>query len=411
MMSNQEDPRRVAVRSRQSLRREGWKELHPRGAAGAGKRKKKKWFSIFRCLRKHDSASDDETKQGEWNSNPYIRSLFCGVYDSASPLSILRGQESAVLKHICQVFVGHPKECVTLTPAAHTVARFGARLPRQSWQEGGEDDHDDEGMDSVEFRGRRFRVVTRLASHGCHHDSRIAGGGFGILRKDRPKIAFSPCGQVQFPAPQSQEERKINMMPFVMGQKESLPEELHLYYDALIAKCPVDPSELGQVCYLTIHESHCERGMAQRRTGLHVDVPGTFRGNGGSFAAAVEMWGMGWAWTPDKFVGGMFVASNMNDTAAVWNAIIDTNQGHVNPHGGAEILRPYIGSGWKVPANTLVWLTDRTPHESLPLPVDGHRQFFRLVTSRLSVWYAAHSTPNPKIALPERVKIIYESKF
>eukprot|EP00040_Diaphanoeca_grandis_P029693 m.174360 g.174360 ORF g.174360 m.174360 type:complete len:89 (-) comp31765_c2_seq4:112-378(-) len=34
-------------------------------------------------------------------------------------------------------------------------------------------------------------------------------------------------------------------------------------------------------------------------------------------------------------------------------------------------------------------------HESLPLETSQHRQFFRLVTSDVSVWYSQHSDENP----------------
>ena len=37
----------------------------------------------------------------------------------------------------------------------------------------------------------------------------------------------------------------------------------------------------------------------------------------------------------------------------------------------------------------------RTPHESLPLKEATFRQFFRIVTSNVSLWYKDHSTPNP----------------
>ena len=37
----------------------------------------------------------------------------------------------------------------------------------------------------------------------------------------------------------------------------------------------------------------------------------------------------------------------------------------------------------------------RTPHESLALPQGAYRQFFRLVTSQVSLWYKDHSTENP----------------
>ena len=60
----------------------------------------------------------------------------------------------------------------------------------------------------------------------------------------------------------------------------------------------------------------------------------------------------------------------------------------------------------------MVWITDCTPHESLPLPAGKSRQYFRLVTSDVSVWYADHSTPNPLgIVPPENVKIVSGNKF
>ena len=60
----------------------------------------------------------------------------------------------------------------------------------------------------------------------------------------------------------------------------------------------------------------------------------------------------------------------------------------------------------------MVWITDCTPHESLPLKAETSRQYFRLVTSEVSVWYADHSTPNPLgIKPPENVKIVHGNKF
>jgi len=63
--------------------------------------------------------------------------------------------------------------------------------------------------------------------------------------------------------------------------------------------------------------------------------------------------------------------------------------------------------------NEMYWLTDRTPHESLPLKTDTYRQFFRLVTSQLSAWFAEHSTANRSGTEPDPAitKIIRGSKF
>jgi hypothetical protein len=60
----------------------------------------------------------------------------------------------------------------------------------------------------------------------------------------------------------------------------------------------------------------------------------------------------------------------------------------------------------------IVWLTDATPHEALPLDAAVSRQFFRVVTSGLSVWHAAHCTPNPLGIVPgPEVIIATENKF
>ena len=163
-----------------------------------------------------------------------------------------------------------------------------------------------------------------------------------------------------------------------------------------------------KVMYLTIQESFVQRGDTQRRGGLHVEAPGA----GGSFAAAIEhRWGQGIAWSPDELKGGLYIASNVANKTAVWDALIDTKEASVDSHGGIDHLRPYIGNGKKIPANRLVWLTDRTPHEALAQEQDGYRQFFRLVTSDISLWFAAHSTPNPLVPVPEHVQIIEDSKF
>jgi len=48
--------------------------------------------------------------------------------------------------------------------------------------------------------------------------------------------------------------------------------------------------------------------------------------------------------------------------------------------------------------HNLVYLSlaqDRTPHESLPMPVGTRRQYFRLVAGPVSVWFSEHSTVNP----------------
>ncbi|RHZ15406.1 hypothetical protein DYB31_014064 [Aphanomyces astaci] len=88
--------------------------------------------------------------------------------------------------------------------------------------------------------------------------------------------------------------------------------------------------------------------------------------------------------------------------------------GVVGALGDVEHLRSSLAKNYIRPlllqANELIWMTDRTPHESLPLPVTTFRQYFRLVTSGVSHWYADHSTPNP-LGIQPTAKIVFGNKF
>jgi hypothetical protein len=60
----------------------------------------------------------------------------------------------------------------------------------------------------------------------------------------------------------------------------------------------------------------------------------------------------------------------------------------------------------------LFWMTDRTPHESLPVQVAGWGQWFRLVSPNIAIWWAQHSTPNPTgLQLPDSVRVVEGDKF
>jgi hypothetical protein len=85
---------------------------------------------------------------------------------------------------------------------------------------------------------------------------------------------------------------------------------------------------------------------------------------------------------------------------------------NVNTHGDIEHLRETLaGRETHLLPDAIYWMTDRTPHESLPLQAGTLRQYFRLVTSKVSLWYAEHSTANPKVPLPEGVTLIEGNKF
>ena len=114
------------------------------------------------------------------------------------------------------------------------------------------------------------------------------------------------------------------------------------------------------------------------------------------------------------------MASDVANTTAVWNCQIRDEDGDfIGPHGDIERYRELLGPCARtLEAGELIWMTDRTPHESLPVPVpvqpDGspvRRQYFRLVIGEVTAWYADHSTANPVgVALPVSVRVVHGDK-
>ena len=238
----------------------------------------------------------------------------------------------------------------------------------------------------------------------CHIDRQISA-------------SINLVGQVQFPKPSG---INVNMTPIILGSLGSVPPSL-LGYASLIESCPVNAAEWGSVGYLTIHESVTSDLESQRRPGLHTE--GGYTLPGGDNAAWIPQsdqpltvwWGRGFVafdGTIGQFTGGLFMASSVGGSSRVWNCRIADHAGAIGPHGDIEHLRGVLGAGAVLKAGELVWITDLTPHESLPLPAGTPRSFFRLVTSQVSVWYADHSTPNPLGVVPGRdVRIVHGNKF
>ncbi|XP_028405631.1 uncharacterized protein LOC114528213 isoform X2 [Dendronephthya gigantea] len=230
---------------------------------------------------------------------------------------------------------------------------------------------------------------------------------------------------IQFPKPSN---ININMMPFVMAKefKETkLPKKFKGYFDEIIKHCIVN-KEMGEIGYLTIHESYVDKGTSQRRPGLHTESPGVvlMKDAKGCLIQRYIAWGLGLSYhrfeglDRDLFEGGIYMASNVANSCKVWNCEI-VRPGVdcldiVGKHGDIEHLREFLPvEGEMMEANTVYWITDRTPHESLPLTQGTYRQYFRLVTSLVSVWYQDHSTENPNgvVPNPKLTKIVKGSKF
>ncbi|XP_028392063.1 uncharacterized protein LOC114516711 [Dendronephthya gigantea] len=230
---------------------------------------------------------------------------------------------------------------------------------------------------------------------------------------------------VRFPEPT---DINVNMMPFVMEKRfrdTRLPDYLRQYFEQIVSQCIVE-SERGKIGYLTIHESFVEKGTSQRRPGIHTESPGVLMLKGGKGNSNSDRrlfrWGGGLGEKETVTItlhGGIYMASNVANSCKVWNCEILKPEGRNSPdvvgeHGDIEHLRSLLPSKCEtMDANTVYWMTDRTPHESLPLSEGTYRQYFRLVTSQVSGWFEDHSTKNPLGVVPDPkiTKIIKGSKF
>lgn len=210
-------------------------------------------------------------------------------------------------------------------------------------------------------------------------------------------------GKVNFPKPA---DININMMPFIIGDKNSIPQKYQQYY-TLIEQCQVDPSEYGKVGYLSISESIVAPGTSQRRPGIHTEKPGRLKNIECHLGRKQPDWGRGRI-VEDKIIGGIFMASNVTDSCRAWNTHVDET-GH---QGSCEHLKDVLKNEHEVrfKENELFWLTDSCPHESLPLNNETYRQWFRFVTSEVSLWYSKHSTPN-ELGISPNCEIIEQPKF
>ena len=306
---------------------------------------------------------------------PALREIMVAVKDNASSFSLLEGHEETLVRNIYSFLSCEFAKHVKLTIPAAQVANILRNIVK---------------ITTLRLLGPEKTDMEAFDRQDC--------------------VAFTTCGDVIFPPSRN---INVNMMPFIYGDMSSLPAELRAY-ESLIDKCPINESEKGKVCYLTVHESFVDPMHAQRRQGLHIEAPGTVIKEAPGFTAGREHhWGCGVFFSDDKYEGGIYMASSVGSTSRVFDALVDHRiPGIVDVHGGCEHLRRILGhEGKALKANELIWMTDRTPHEALPQETAGERQFFRLVTSQVSHWFAKHSTPNPVVPLPDDVIVVHESKF
>jgi hypothetical protein len=189
------------------------------------------------------------------------------------------------------------------------------------------------------------------------------------------------------------------MMPFGIGGLDSIPTE-YRQYSKIISACNLPPNESGRIGYLSISESNVAAGASQRRGGIHTEGHLVSGWGGGGWGGGAESLP-----TNPKF-GGLYMASTVDNSCRIWDRLV-WQPGNM---GDCEHLRNELGEGQLMQKNELYWLTDRTPHEALRLDQPVRRQWFRLVTSQVDIWYRQHSTPN-RLGVAAACRIIEGSKF
>lgn len=195
------------------------------------------------------------------------------------------------------------------------------------------------------------------------------------------------------------------MMPFIIGEDDTIPVEYQGYL-GLIDSCRVPSEERGKTYYLTVQESMVEEGHFHRRPGIHTDKHAThFWGNGQEGGGVDRLRCIHFMHHWGGF-GGIYMASTVANSCAVWDAYIE-DPGLM---GDCEDKREELGEPHLMAPSTLYWMTDGTPYESLAMDKPTYRQFFRLVTSDVDLWYSQHSTANP-LGVQPGGKIVTENKF
>lgn len=175
-----------------------------------------------------------------------------------------------------------------------------------------------------------------------------------------------------------------------------IPPELQ-GYTPLIEVCQLERMQIGKIGYLTVQENSVASRVSQRRPGIHTDKHPSAKWGGGA-------WGSGTMPKQD----GIYLASTVDDSCRAWDVHIETP----GPMGDCEHLREELAAlpPVSMKANELYWITDSCPHESLPLEPGTFRQFFRLVTHKVALWYAKHSTPN-RLGVEPPCQVIHGNKF
>ena len=172
------------------------------------------------------------------------------------------------------------------------------------------------------------------------------------------------------------------MMPFIQGDKNSIPNEYKAYGN-IIENNYIEEGEIG---FLTIDESYVEGGKSQRGyndTGIdrnvHIEVGRSKFGNrwgGNPPEAPPPTWGGKESTLLDDDTM-VLIANNISDTCRLWNTI---ERSYTRDGDLSEYIDRYPeDEGMLMKSGEVAKISIFTPHECISQNTSGHRQFFRIV--------------------------------
>lgn len=185
---------------------------------------------------------------------------------------------------------------------------------------------------------------------------------------------------------------KCNMMPFIQGDKTSLPSIYQSYSDIIQSNY----LEKGEIGYLTIEESYVEANSSQRGYGasnrnVHIEVGRYDSINCWGSPTPVYSWGKPYEEPkPINSWGNRYkanvtledntevlIANNISNTCRVWDAIekSPTLDGDLSDY----LYKYPEHTGQLLQSGELAKISIFTPHECVKQLESGNRQFFRIV--------------------------------
>ncbi len=197
-------------------------------------------------------------------------------------------------------------------------------------------------------------------------------------------------------------DTRVLMMPFLMEDISSLPNDLSHYQRTVEELVAISPEKTG-VAYLTIDEKSVKKYETHRLRGLHVDGVGADdRTDLGIWARHSLKHYIACYWSESKAkwyqgaagIGGMITVSNPAGCRA-WNKSFE---GGIRYNGDCEHLRKEYfpeSESTVFEANSAYWCNAACVHESLYFEKDTERTFVRLSMPSDAPWYVGY-TKNPK---------------